>query len=162
MCIRDSPCAAGGVLRRPYAELTGYTPGCQVSRWTEVDVSALDIPSKRCYFINKAAAACAAPVLHKFCSICTTFCSLHRIRDWPQTLAGKAFEVDNFLPWWEAFASVPICFLFQHSFLNKTNYLLKAQNTSDHFVLLFDSHPQSVEVLLLYADSWCLKPVHQQ
>ena len=43
--------------------------------------SALDIPSKRCYFINKAAAACAAPVLHKFCSICTTFCSLHRIRD---------------------------------------------------------------------------------
>ena len=45
--------------------------------------SALDIPSKRCYFINKAAAACAAPVLHKFCSICTTFCSLHRIRDCP-------------------------------------------------------------------------------
>ena len=43
--------------------------------------SALDIPSKRCYFINKAVAACAAPVLHKFCSICTTFCSLHRIRD---------------------------------------------------------------------------------
>ena len=45
--------------------------------------SALDIPSKRCYFINKAAAACAALVLHKFCSICTTFCSLHRIRDCP-------------------------------------------------------------------------------
>ena len=31
--------------------------------------SALDIPSKRCYFINKAAAACAAPALKYFCSI---------------------------------------------------------------------------------------------
>ena len=30
--LEHDPCAAGGVLRRTYAELTGYTPGCQVSR----------------------------------------------------------------------------------------------------------------------------------
>ena len=30
--LEHDSCAAGGVLRRPYAELTGCTPGCQVSR----------------------------------------------------------------------------------------------------------------------------------
>lgn len=39
------------------------------------------LTSPRSVFMDKAAAACAAPALHEFRSICAAFCSLHRIWD---------------------------------------------------------------------------------
>ena len=85
--------AVGCVLCRPHAGLTGCTSVCQglcgataPFRWTEADASALDISSKRCYFIGKAEAACAAPALKLFCSICTTIQRLHRIWNWSSWL----------------------------------------------------------------------------
>jgi len=41
------------------------------------------MPTIHCYFENKAAAACATSALNIFCSICTVFRYLHRIRDRP-------------------------------------------------------------------------------
>ena len=42
--------------------------------------SAHDIPSKCCYFIDKAGSS-LLPALKLFCSICTTIQRLHRIWD---------------------------------------------------------------------------------
>ena len=59
--MRSRPCSLPAVCRidRLHAGMSR----------AEADASALDIPSKCCYFIDKAAAACAAPALKLFCSI---------------------------------------------------------------------------------------------